>query len=301
MRKLWTIAVSSFFLFPLVSFGAYEISDGSVKILYHCNNDVVDASGNGHNGTASNISYVTSTLSSACSFNGTNSTITNSDTIGISGDDSRTAILVIKTPSAQTANKQSSPIHLGIEQGGSTYDGWAQQLSSYSGLFARIQSGGGTGNCGGTTNLTPDTWYMITAIYDGTYNKIFVNGIEECSATLGGNNLVTTDGLLSMGDPYYPPDGDRISYQGQIDEFVLIKGVVSTSTLLEIYNSGNFNSICVTAGCAQVAVSSTEYYTQFMSTTTDAIIGNIGNALYLILWATFFCVVFYTVFKITKR
>lgn len=129
-----------------------------------------------------------------------------------------------------------------------------------------------------------NTATLSTSIASGTKYWLCVNNNDATAGhalsvyDAGSSNQTQINQPLDGGNPTF---SNPFSWLESHDWKVSIYGTINLST------STNSTSSC--------------YGNCIMSTSTDAIIGNILNSLYLIIWATFFFVVFYTVFKITKR
>ncbi len=88
--------------------------------------------------------------------------------------------------------------------------------------------------CDGTTNLTINTWYHLTFIYDNSTSTqmTYINGISECNHTSSSPLQITnltyipiTVGYTTPLAPYY--------FDGLIDQLSLVGWVKNTSEILD--------------------------------------------------------------------
>lgn len=248
MRKSTILAVSLLILFPLISSAAYEISDGSVKALWHFE-DTVDSSGNGHNLTNNGtVTFPAAKLSNGAQSNGSNSLSVNSN-LGIDGG---TFMLNIWVKNAttfdaagehifmqQSANTDTSYAILGYDSGGTKHL-----------VFRRERVG--TTNCQVDVayTLTAGTWYFLSITYAGTTLEGYVNNVSQGTQTCSGNGTGASDKT-----ELFAKNGGEF-WTGTLDEGV-VQNSVSTSTIAALYNSGNGQEVCTAVGCASGTSTST--------------------------------------------
>jgi len=256
-------------IFSNIAYGATEISDGSVKALYHLS-DTVDASGNGYNLTNNNsVSFNTGILSNAADFGTSNANkyLNVANDLSIEGG----------TISVCTWTNISTQIGAGtynlFDQADATTDVQYSLRYVYNGGTRQIQYVRGKIGVGDQAyaeniTLTVGTWYHLCLRYNGTILEAWRNGSNVGSAAASGSGSGGgTDGFTISS--YVGGPGNY--YSGLIDETVITNSNLSTTTILSLYNSGNGSEVCITAGCA--AVASTSTISTFMSTSTDQIVG----------------------------
>lgn len=264
MLKNWILCVlvvaSS--ITPSISQAVVEISDGSVIGLWHFDNDSVDASGNGFNGTDTNVSYSSSEFKlgdySAYFVRSSSPRISIGD-LGITSQDKFTVSAWIK--SASTGSACQDETLLG-------YNGWSSSGQANFILGSR-QSCPGTAfndrfyyyvygsspdvgsdwlNFISDTNINT-SWHHIVLLVDSSAKTVewYLDNTFDGSAkwtTLPNANF--SDVLLGA---WYVGGGYR-SFDGYMDEFVLIDGKISSSTIEALYNSGTGDTVCTTTGCS---------------------------------------------------
>ncbi len=77
-------------------------------------------------------------------------------------------------------------------------------------------------------------WYMFTAIYNGTYGFLYVNGTNMWNGSLTWNTATTS---FVIGDRITNP-GSSANYDGVIDEMGMWNRTLTDNELLELYNNG---------------------------------------------------------------
>jgi hypothetical protein len=60
-------------------------------------------------------------------------------------------------------------------------------------------SEGTTRGCRGTTIVSTNTWYHICGTYDGTIQRIYVNGVQENTNTINGTISTTNYDISNIG------------------------------------------------------------------------------------------------------
>lgn len=116
---------------------------------------------------------------------------------------------------------------------GST-SGYAIDIQSSANKLPRflIYNGANT-NIIATTALAINTWYMITATYDGANAKIYVNGILEATTSTSGSVVTGTD------NPTIGGDGVSTNlFTGNIDEVGFWNKPLISSEISQLYNGG---------------------------------------------------------------
>jgi len=227
-----------------------EISDGSVKALYHYNDDSADSSGNGHSGTDTNMSYGSDKLDDKSIYNGTTGYISFSDHADF------------KPTTAISVNlwfKNSTVSQAGFFQNWSqnpNQSGWRVWRNGSSEI--RMDIGRNTGTSENTDwktvtyNLTnnDDTWRMLTFTYDKSLLKLYVNAnlVATSSFTYNigyaGTNYVRAGALNNSGGNLFG------STPFDQDETAIFNKALSQEEINTLWNGGTGNEICVTAGCA---------------------------------------------------
>jgi hypothetical protein len=88
----------------------------------------------------------------------------------------------------------------------------------------------------GTAVIANGVWHHIGVTYNGTVEKLYVDGIENASSTVNINTTGIETYPLAIGRQSYP-DGDTYWYtNGTIDNVRLYNRVLSTAEVLALYN-----------------------------------------------------------------
>lgn len=97
--------------------------------------------------------------------------------------------------------------------------------------FAVATGGGGLLQVTGATAISPGTKYHVGAIYDGTTVKVYVNGVEDASASKSGTLNVTAQDLW-VGNWSTSP----LTFLGVIDEVALYASLTPTRMAVHAAN-----------------------------------------------------------------
>jgi len=134
-----------------------------------------------------------------------------------------------------TVNSSSTQgVFAGYNGTASSYGAWLAYANGNS-FFCRLWKGNGTQtNLDFSYTLTANTWYMLSFTYDGTTARSYVNGILQSSA-VGTYNAGNTDNIIF--GKYRHSDFSNM-WQGKLDEPAFWEEELSSTVLLELYNSG---------------------------------------------------------------
>jgi hypothetical protein len=182
-----------------------------------------DMSGNGHDGIKNGTICVDGLRSKALSFNGTSDFISSlSNNIPIAN-------------SARTISALVKPNDLGSI---GSIVGWGPVETACNKASYLILYGNGfylVGWCvendlRGPTNLLPNIWYYVTATYNGTIWRLYVNGGEVANKALSWDTIKTD---------IYIGNYDRGSnfFNGLIDDIRIYNRILSASEIQQLYQS----------------------------------------------------------------
>ncbi len=101
-------------------------------------------------------------------------------------------------------------------------------------VSGRAYNGGNWVIVPGTTNLSIGQWYLIAMSYDGSYVRVFLNGIEENLAPQNGS--MPLGSLLTMG---WGEPGVNFYFNGTIDEALIDNNATFISPVLNLLPIGN--------------------------------------------------------------
>jgi hypothetical protein len=87
----------------------------------------------------------------------------------------------------------------------------------------------------GSTQLQLNTWYYVTATYDGSFRRLYVNGILDGQLATTGSITSTTSNLV-IGD-YLPGPGTTYAWIGRISNTSVHNRSLSASEVAQNYNA----------------------------------------------------------------
>ena len=197
---------------------AYNFDQGVGTILS-------DRSGNANNGTVSGATWSTSgKYGGALAFDGVNDIVSVSDS----------ASLDLTT--GMTLEAWTNPSALGSGSSNWRTTAFKQQPGGmvYA-LYANNGSGarpagqvniGGERNVVGTAQLPLDVWTHLAVTYDGGSLKLYVNGTQAASTTVGGSISVSTGALTIGGNTVWSE-----WFQGRIDDMRIYNRALSVTEI----------------------------------------------------------------------
>ncbi len=219
-----------------------EISDGSVKTLYHFNNqDLTDSSGNGNNGTqgATPVTFTPASRLGAYAMatnGGTGSFNSVSSTMDLSGDFSIGFWL------DPQASLNGSYFIYKNTPGTNNNTGISYGVSCTGGNLEFIHSGTCDNNFAYT--LATGTWYWILAERHGSSQDFYVNDVLK-------SNVTDATSSNNGSNTYFNGEaGGSGKGNFTMDEAFFTNSAISTSTRDLLYASGTGAEICLTSGCA---------------------------------------------------
>lgn len=262
MRSFTILAVLVLaILIPKISFGAVEISDGSVKALYHLE-DVVDSSGGANNLTNNgSTGFVAGKLNNAVDFGGVNSgkyLYINSNPVA-SFDGSMSVSFWIKVGTAPALSSEYNVVTSAYQTtGGGIFLKYGQDGTGY---YMRAERYNGTND----DNIFyyvdfGSTWHHVVYTYDYPNSKLgtlYVDGVARGTSTGHNGGTMGYSTAFDLGTEA-PPNRGATSHMfaGLLDEVVYTNNVIATTTVEVLYNNGDGNEVCVSVGCASTSTSS---------------------------------------------
>ena len=169
----------------LVAAFAFDAGSGSAA---------ADASGSGNGGVLSNASWTTAgKYGGALSFNGTSSYVTVADGSSLH----LTSGLTLEAWVYPTATVAGSAAIVAKER---TAGGLPYGLETSGGVLDGFANSGSTVVASGVSALPLNSWTYVTASYDGTTLRAFVNGVQVSSAPMSGSLVASADPLRIGAD-----------------------------------------------------------------------------------------------------
>jgi len=220
---------------PIISSDA-SLVNGLVA-WYPFNGNAKDVTGNGNNGVVSGASLtygIEGTTNSAYSFDGVNDYIElPSDELTSYGAFTISAwAKIVNGPSA--ANGIGYILHRSVDVSMGTSIYWIAAVTNGSLYYGGGASSYGTG---GFSNVVADTstWRLVTLTYDGNVERIYVDGSEKNSYTVGAVTNNSSNNKIGIGgtphNPSYRPA------KGSIDDVRIYNRALSASEVGGLYDA----------------------------------------------------------------
>ena len=205
--------------------------DVSPFAFYELDSNVLDSSGNGYNGTATDITYAAGNFNNAAVFNGTSSFIdTTIDT------ELQTSVFSYSVWFKSTTT-DSTLRHLLARYGESSNAVfWARHSGSSSSIELGFYSTSGA-YAQVYNSISSNTWYNLTVTLDGADIKVYINGtLTTPSSTSGTMAAVRAStsvpiliGKLNLYTIY--------NFEGQIQKVGFYDYALDAAAALAIYNN----------------------------------------------------------------
>jgi hypothetical protein len=187
-----------------------------------------DSSGNGNGGTVHGASWTTGISDVALQFDGVNDYVGIADSPSLRLTSNQASLELWFKPAVTLDSTLTHRINI-LDKG----NGYGFQMEAGAGLSFTVWIGGNQWLPTVTNNWIAGEWYYITGTYDGTTEKVYVNGILEnsqpLSGSLSGNSLP-----LSIGSYCY---GTMNFFNGAIDEVKVYDYARTAQQILDDYNS----------------------------------------------------------------
>ncbi len=188
-------------------------------------NLALDASGNGNNGTLVNMTpanAVMGVIGQALSFNGTNQYVN----VGINN------MPAINGPQTISLWMRYSSVPTTIQD---LFSHWGNnaysQLSFRSPTDFGLHRGGGGAVVDSSVIPSPGAWHYIVYTYDGTTNRIYVDGVQT-----GASTNVPDIGATQYADIASWSGGEL--FNGSIDDVRIYNRALSAAEVKQLYNLG---------------------------------------------------------------
>lgn len=98
--------------------------------------------------------------------------------------------------------------------------------------------GGGYKDYIGGSTISADTWYFVTATWDGTNLKLYLNASEETTTKDTDGSLTMTNTTRNMGVGVAGIGTDSF-WDGMLDTVNIWSRAITSTEVTELYNSGN--------------------------------------------------------------
>jgi hypothetical protein len=215
------------------SSGSIVIPPSGLVAYYPFNNNVLDESGNGNNGTDTGLIPVPDRLandSSAYFFNGDTSRI-NCGNAAVLDVSTITVCAWVKKPAATGVAFKAI-----VDKGRDNFGGWTLNADSpNSNRFTfRARVGGVSKSISTAIAYANNQWTFVTGVYNGDSLMIYQNGVRSnsiaCTGTLGTNTQP-----LRIGGAI-----DGLYLRGQIDDVRIYGHALTDAEILALYHEGGW-------------------------------------------------------------
>lgn len=178
-----------------------------------------DASGNGNTGAITGATWTTSgRFGAALTFNGTSNSVGVNDAASLD----LTSGMTVEAWVYPTTLSGWRTVLMKEGSGGLAWTLYGHDNGPHPAVT--VNTGGADQSLAGAQQLTLNTWTHLAATYDGTTLRLYVNGTQTSTRTVGGN-LLTTAGALRIG-------GNAVwgeYFAGRIDEVRIYNRALTAS------------------------------------------------------------------------
>ena len=209
-----------------------NLSNGIIA-YWKLDGDSTDATGNGHNGTDTAITYgvANGKLNQGAHFDPTlSSTIAIADSTALQPTSGFTVNAWVKVP-----NPEFLPILQSYSQDPSPA-GFRVDASSNA-VFTVGNNNGSYTTLVGRTLVDDNNWHMLTFIYDGAHIFEYVDGVLDASGNEAGMAYGSTN-FVQMGCESFT-GGTGNCGQGSLDEVGFWNRALTTTEITQLYNSSS--------------------------------------------------------------
>lgn len=254
---------------PFYSYGGtdietQDISTTSLKAYWKLQENGNDAFGS-YNLTQTNGSWEDGKIGKSfyCGENNTTAHLSLASDLGISG--STTTMFVWYKPKSHPTTNQEMVI-MDIRDGGTSV-GYRFSYIDTSGVkrihINRYRNGVVDNIASSTQSLTLETWYLLTATYDGTSVRFYLDGTLKDTVASAGNGSGLSDSFS-----FCRTANGYLYASGWVDEAGVASRVWNQTEITTLYNSGagyQYPWTSFTSGTPEFYVSSSDY---LLTTTT---------------------------------
>lgn len=210
-----------------------SIDINNISYCYDFDGNVLDSI-SGHHGTINNgVTFSTGKIGSECAdFDGASNTRINLGTLDVPNVNEFSVSVWFNCRSINDDRIISKASSANIS------DHIFAMILSSNVVGIRMSAGGfGTGSqLLGTTNINTNIWYHMIMWYNGTLYKIYLNGVEEASASKSGS--VPTSNIIYTAIGNQPSGGDNYAFDGLIDQLVFWNKALTVQEISDLYNGG---------------------------------------------------------------
>ncbi|MBI3051823.1 hypothetical protein HYY74_05195 [Candidatus Woesearchaeota archaeon] len=215
------------------------IDDPSLVLALDFNNNTNDRSRYGNNGNDVNgancLNTIRGRFGTACSYNGLTTYVNISNPRMFDFNGKFTVQAWVNLTSYSTGILSAIVGHEATQTCGGSNNGWALVIGTGGKAGLSINNGSTYSGATGTTSLNNNTWYQITGVFDGVDALIYVNGVLETNASIGGVGIPGSCTPLWVGAEKVGTQ-DRY-FNGTIDEVRIWNRSLSYSEINASYTA----------------------------------------------------------------
>ena len=205
---------------------AYPIAN---KAYYKLNGNANDSSGNGYNGTASNVTYAAGRFGQTGVFNGSNSKIEISGLNSfLASSSSKSWSCWVKTTSTGNIGNRAIISDYGNGVGNYNFDCFLTPVNGKVLLYSK--AGGSSVGMTSLVTINDGVWHHICAVQDtATTNlKLYIDSNLQGSITIGTGTRLSSLFIGTYGAGYY--------WDGEIDQVRIFSSALSAGNVTSLYN-----------------------------------------------------------------
>lgn len=212
--------------------------DTNTKYLVHLDGNTTDSSDSGITGAVSGASTSNFGRFTGCySFDGTDDEITltdSSNSLDITGSISIGCwINTSDTDGIILANYK-------VALNPTREWGYLFHVSGSKIRFNRFAGTSSIGNIVGATNVNDSAWHFVCGVYDGTNQKVYLDGVEDGTVATNTDSGFTTGMGRRIGAKYRDDlAASDTFYSGSIDELIVENIAWTASQIRDYYQSTN--------------------------------------------------------------
>ncbi len=219
--------------------------DTSYKGVWHLQNSFADSTSNDNDGTNANTTDGSGKISQGRSMDGDGDRITMANTSSLKPTSGITVSMWLKRSTA-TQKWGAKPLWFGSNSS-SPWGAYGFQFANQNSgqLSFHLADDTNGHDLYSSTNLANGTWYHVVGTFNGTSNKLYVNGTEEASdsTTFTLGNYDGSNGL-GVGDKYQQGN----EFAGDMDEVRVSNTAKSADWIATEYNNQNSPSTFLSLG-----------------------------------------------------
>lgn len=204
--------------------------------FYKFRNNCADSSGNNYHATPAAVTYVTRNSTQAVDFDGTTSYADVRTGTGAATGLPTAAITVMAWVKVDAYDTWGGFVGC-IQDNGTTEKGWVLGTRDNKFSFA-LKSSGALNYLASPETSPTGTWFHVAGTYDGTTQKLYVNGVLKASSTAqSGNIQYAASHWWTLGR--YKDENEDFRHDGSLDEVYIINRALTAAEITGVSNSSS--------------------------------------------------------------